>query len=122
MSYSLALLLQQGFTQAASEAARAVVKVEPAAFSSEAAYLSAVRGVARTRVLDALSWTSASVRTRVDTPGGISVARTAQGGITVTVRYADYASAPLLPILSLPGLGPIPSLPADLQGRAVVQP
>jgi Flp pilus assembly protein TadG len=122
VSYSLAILLQQAFTQAAAEGARAVVRVDPVSFTSEAAYLAAVRQAARLRVLDTLSWTSSAVRARVDTPSGIAVTRTAQGGISVTVRYANYASAPILPSMDLPGLGKIPALPTDLLGRSVVQP
>lgn len=122
VSYSLAILLQQAFTQAAAEGARAVVQVDPVAFKTEAAYMAAARTAARTRALDTLSWTSADVRTKVDTAAGIAVERTAQGGISVTVKYADYASAPVIPALTLPGLGQIPSLPTDLLGKAVIQP
>jgi hypothetical protein len=50
------------------------------------------------------------------------VARTAQGGISVTVKYADYASSPIIPAIDLPGLGKVPALPTDLLGRAVIQP
>lgn len=122
VSYSLAILLQQAFTQAAAEGARAVVKVDPVAFKTDSAYLEAVRQAARTRALDSLSWTSATVRARVDTATGIAVTRTAQGGISVTVKYADYASSPIIPAIDLPGLGKVPALPTDLLGRAVIQP
>ena len=42
--------------------------------------------------------------------------------ITVTVTYPDYANAPLLPILNMPGYGPVPSVPQNLVGKATATP
>jgi Flp pilus assembly protein TadG len=123
VSYSLAMLLQLSLTHAASEGARAAVKLaDPLSVSSVTAYNALTREVVRARVLDTLSWMSPSLLAHIDTATGIMVTSTPQGSLSVTVKYANYAGAPLVPALTLPGLGTIPALPTDLLGRAVVQP
>lgn len=120
LSYGMAMLIQQTLTYAAAEGARAAVKVEPAAYTSVAAYQLAARTVVRTQAEKDLAWMSDEIRSKITS--GISVTWTPAGAMEVRVRYAGYGQAPLLPILTLPGIGPIPNLPDDLVGTATLRP
>ncbi len=53
---------------------------------------------------------------------GITVTWNPSGTMEVRVRYAGYGQSPLLPVLTLPGIGAIPNLPDDLVGTATLRP
>ncbi len=118
--YSLAMLLKQGFTQAAEEGARAVIAIDPLAFDSTADYQSAVTTAAVARASAALVWLPARAKAVV-VDGGHVTATMAGDVVTVTVAYPNYASDPMIPVLRVPGIGDVPALPADLAGTAVLQ-
>lgn len=120
VSYSLAMLLKQGFTQAAEEGARAVIAVDPLAYSSAADYQEAVRNSAVTKAAAALVWLPTRARAIV-VDGGNVTATTVGNVLTVTVAYPGYGAAPMIPVLRLPGIGAVPELPPDLTGTAVLQ-
>jgi Flp pilus assembly protein TadG len=140
ISYALIMLLQQSLVQAASEGARAAAgKLSYIQFSSTAQLDSELTKLARAAATSSLAWLPQDIQTHI-TGDGITVTRTAKnvpvntgsGGtksinmdtITVQVKYAGYASKPLLPLLVFPGVGSdaVPGLPADLVGTATVTP
>lgn len=119
-SYGLIMLVQQALTYTASEGARAAVKVEPAAYTSVAAYQLAARNVVRTQADKDLGWMSDKLRSKI--LSSITVNWNATGAMEVRVRYEGYAKDPLLPALALPGVGTVPPLPDELVASATLRP
>ena len=125
VSYSFPLLMLQAFNHAASAGARAAVAVEPDEFSDTADYIQngvepRVRGV----VGELLDWLPTAAHDAVLGDGNQNVQVDfvqATGILTVTVKFPNYTDNPLMPILTLPGIGDVPKLPQDLTGRAAVQ-
>ncbi|MDD5247402.1 MAG: pilus assembly protein [Rhodocyclaceae bacterium] len=117
VSYSLAMLLMQGFTQAAEEGARASIAVDPSAYSSTADYAAKVQSVAVDRAAAALSWLPAGARRQVI--DGQQIRAVLVGSVvSVTVTYPDYSTNGLVPTLTLPVIGAVPRLPTNLVGAA----
>lgn len=117
VSYSLAMLLMQGLTQAAEEGARAAIAVDPLAYASDAAYQSAVETAAEGRVASALDWLPNKAKQQV-IDGNQIQAVLANSVVTVTVTYPNYASNGLVPTLTIPLIGAVPRLPTNLVGTA----
>jgi Flp pilus assembly protein TadG len=124
VSYSLPMLMSQAFHHAAASGARAGVAVEPDDFATTSDYIE--QGVAprvRTVVGETLSWlpptAQAAVLGEANQNVGINFVP-ATGALTVTVIYSNYRSAPMIPVLTLPGIGDVPRLPEHLTGQAVV--
>ena len=109
VSYSLPMLMMQSFNNAAAEAARQAVALVP----GEADY----QANSQTVVNDALGWMSATAFARVITtasgPDSDSI-------FSVTVSY-PYKDHPLVPFLSLPGVGQIPRVPDNLTATASIK-
>lgn len=131
LSYAFVTLMYQGLVQAAAEGTRAAVRVDRTAFVSEDQYKKAAETMARSATLNALSWMPTTVRTAISgggiTPSWANSTVTITDGagsqniraLTLTVRVSyNYAASPMLPVLSLPGLGTIPNVPATLVGAS----
>lgn len=118
VSYSITMLLQQSFTYAAAEGARAAVAVDPLAFPDTATFTSNVDTRVRDTIDTSLAWLPAKARSAV-TGENIHID---WAGTTMTVRvtYSGYAADPMLPALSLPLIGDVPQLPANLTGSATI--
>lgn len=137
VSYAMAMLLIQSFNHAAAEGARAAVRVNPLSFKSQAAYQSAVTQLATQASRKSLEWLPGLARTRINQDGSVRVGfSTVQAtvplgtgksnlvtatAIRVDVVYTDYAAQPLVPFLTIAGIGRIPALPDDLIGSASLQ-
>jgi len=123
VSYAIAMLLQESFQHAAEEGARSAIAVDNLAFASNSAYRSGVEPRVRTTVGDSLSWLPAGVKTQVlgAANANVQLGWSGTNTLTVTVIYTGYTSNPLMPILTLPAIGQVPKLPADLAGRAVIE-
>ena len=128
VSYSLPLMMMQGFQHAASTGARSAVAVDHTEFNGTAGHDYIENGVkprVRSVVGDSLAWLSPAASSAV--LGGVGNPKVqvdfvqATGILTVTVKFPSYTSNPLIPILSLPGIGDVPKLPQDLTGSAAVQ-
>ena len=131
-SYALVMMLQQGLVQAAAEGARATHRVDPLNFSPiNNSYQTAANILASQAAKASLDWLPTTALARITvTTTWTKVTTTVSSGsgtdypistnrATVVVTYPDYATAPLLPILELPGLGSIPQTPKDLIGQAI---
>jgi Flp pilus assembly protein TadG len=124
ISYSMPMIMMQAFNHAAASAARSAVAVDPAAYPDTDSYIQTgviprVRNVAG----NALNWlpTTANDAVLGDNNANIQVAFDhASGVLTVTIVYPQYRNAPLMPTLTLPGIGDVPRLPDDLRGMASV--
>ncbi|WIM05769.1 MAG: pilus assembly protein [Candidatus Nitricoxidivorans perseverans] len=120
VAYSLAMLLMQGFTQAAEEGARAAISVNPIAFGSDADYAAGVEAAARGRATAALSWLPGKAYQQVI--GGNNISANLTGSvITVTVTYPNYSTNGLVPTLTIPLIGAVPRVPTNLVGEASLQ-
>jgi Flp pilus assembly protein TadG len=131
LSYTFVTLIYQGLVQAAAEGARAAVRIDRTAFLSTAQYQAAGNALARSAVINALSWMPQTVRNNIDGNGiafnwtdttvpintGNGMQNVIAQTITVRVSY-NYAANPILPTLSLPGLGAIPNLSDTLVGAS----
>jgi Flp pilus assembly protein TadG len=132
VSFSAAILVKQGLTQAAAEGARESARLDPASFQFPADYDTALKNAVQSRVETALSWLPKSAYDKIKA-NGVSVsgptypssdadADKKKGSITVTVSYLNYRTDPLIPSLNLPGLGQVPDLPQNLVGQALFRP
>lgn len=120
VSYSLPLMMMQAFHHAAAEGARAAVAVDP----DEEGYETLVENKVRDIVDESLNWLPSAAHSAVFGEGS-------ENGwvdfdpdnrmLTVTVKFPGYTTNPLIPILSFPGIGDVPKLPADLTAHATVQ-
>jgi Flp pilus assembly protein TadG len=123
VNYAMVMLMQSAFAHAAEEGARAAIAVDRLAFANNLAYLSSgVDPKVRSVVGDALNWLPAKSRDKVLGSGNSQVQLSMSGNqLTVSVVYSGYAADPLIPILTLPIIGQIPKVPADLAGTAVIE-
>lgn len=123
VSYAMAMLLQNSFQHAAEEGVRSALAVDPLAYASSAAYLSdGIEPRVRSTVGNSLDWLPSKAKTHVLGDGNANVDVALAGDVlTVRVSYDDYASDPLMPILTIPLVGDVPSLPDDLAGNAVLE-
>lgn len=137
ISYAMVMMVQQALTQAAAEGARAGIgKVDPLRFTTDALRKAEQSRLARIATESALSWLPATIKGRIIASGidtkwtdkfvpiqtGAGSVTINMSTITVSVTYADYAKSPLMPILNMPGFGPVPNVPQNLVGRATGTP
>lgn len=123
VNYAMVMLMQSAFVHAAEEGARAAIAVDRLAYANSMAYLSnGVDPRVRDVVGNSLNWLPAKPKTKVLGTGNSQIQLSMNGNqLTVRVVYRDYASDPLMPILTLPVIGQIPKVPADLAGTAVIE-
>ena len=113
VSYSLPLLMVQSFNAAASEAVRRSVALSP----SVANYSTLVRSQAEGVLQNQLSWMPGALNFG---PSDYSV--TFNGtALTVSINYPKTKLARVLPSLTLPIIGEVPRLPAQLSAQASIQ-
>lgn len=122
VSYAIAMMLQESFQHAAEEGARAAIAVDPLAYTSTATYQSdGIEPRVRSTVGNSLAWLPAKAKTKALGDGNGNVQISYSGDeVTVEVVYTGYTGDPLLPILTFPVIGSVPSLPDDLSGKAVI--
>ncbi|WP_236200780.1 TadE/TadG family type IV pilus assembly protein [Pseudomonas pseudonitroreducens] len=121
LGYCVPLLMLQSFNDAAAAGARLAVSVNPQVPNYNAALKSAVDRAVTQR----LSWMPASWRNGcyngefMATPVTETVSGRQYTRIQVCVSY-PYATKPIVPLLTLPGIGTVPRLPDVLSGTASV--
>ncbi|MFJ7284092.1 TadE/TadG family type IV pilus assembly protein [Pseudomonas sp. NPDC099000] len=114
VSYSLPLLLMQSFNQSTAEAVRRSVALDP----STPGYDAALRNVATTELSRQLAWIPAALNFNVAT----DASATYVGGVLkVSIHYPTSKLNQVIPFLVLPGIGPVPNLPATLTASSSLQ-
>lgn len=108
ISYSLPMLLMQSFNQAAAEAVRQAMAVDPEAAGT--AYGTQLASRAKTTAVKHLGWIPPSFKFTED------LIRASYDGstLTVTITYPTTRLHSVFPTLVVPGIGPVPNLPANL--------
>lgn len=117
LAYCVPLLMLQSFNDAAAAGARVAVSVNPSL--SAAAYQSALQSAVSQAVNARLSWMPSAWYSGCYGSKSYLGPLVAEGNykrLTVCVRYGG--NTPLVPVLTLPGIGAVPRLPAVLQGQA----
>ncbi|MBD9513572.1 MULTISPECIES: TadE/TadG family type IV pilus assembly protein [Pseudomonadaceae] len=122
LGYCVPLLMLQSFNDAAAAGARVAVSVNPQA---PGGYNAALKAAVDSAVTERLSWMPASWRNGcyggqfMATPTTESVSGRDYTRVQVCVSY-PYATSPIVPLLTLPGIGTVPRLPDVLSGTASV--
>lgn len=112
VSYSLPLLLMQSFNQAAAEAVRQAMAVDPVAAGS--AYTTQVTARAKSTAILQLKWIPPSFQFSDD----LIIASYDGATLTVTITYPTSRLYSVFPALVVPGIGTVPNLPATLSARS----
>lgn len=123
VSYGLVLLLLQGFSFAANEGARAAIAVDPTQYATREDYLDdGVKPRVQEVVTQTLNWLPAKAFNTAVGEGGslVDVQISELGAIRVSIKYAGYPDDPLIPLLTVPGIGLVPRIPNDLVGESVI--
>lgn len=115
VSYSLPLLLMQSFNAATAEAVRQSVALDPNTANYNTVIITRAKAVL-TQQLGALP---SSVNFNVNTDA--SATYTSGKLLTVRIDYPKAKLAQIIPLLSLPGIGTVPNLPATLSAQASLQ-
>ena len=115
VSYSLPLVMMQSFNQATAEAVRRSVAVDP----NTPNYSTVVLNTANATLTQQLSWIPPvfNLVVGVDTSSQYS----ATGLLTVRVDYPVSKLNQVMPVLVLPGVGAVPSLPSHLTASSSLQ-
>lgn len=118
--YAYTFVLQQAITFTAQHLAEAAVAVDP---SPAGSYQARVQARVQALANDQLSWLPPSQRARVLGEGGQGVVPSFQtiDGADVVVVTLNFGLAGLFPAIALPGIGPVPPLPAQLEARATAR-
>lgn len=122
LGYCVPLLMLQSFNDAAAAGARVAVSVNPQA---PGGYNAALRAAVDAAVTQRLRWMPPSWRNGcyggqfMATPSTETVSGRDYTRVQVCVSY-PYADSPIVPLLTLPGIGTVPRLPAVLSGTASV--
>lgn len=122
ISYTLPLILLQNMQQAVAAATRvaALVPVNSADHQAQ------VNSVVLAELQHQMSWLPARWLQPLDLSSSQNITFTAQAGcpaerpaclVTVQLRYPNYAAQPIVPGITLPGIGDVPRLPVDLVAR-----
>lgn len=123
VSYSIIFLLKTSFHHAANEGARSAISVDHQSFANDSEYLNqGLMPRVRETVGNTLQWLPSKARDQVlGANNGNVVVTYVNNILTVRVLYPNYVANPLIPLLTIPGIGAIYSSPADLQGSAVMR-
>lgn len=115
ISFSLPLLLMQSFNQAAAEAVRQAMAVDPT--SAGNAYGTQLTQRAKDTVVSQLSWIPSSFQFKREYVNATYSANT----LTVEIAYPTSQLYAVFPALVLPGVGTVPRLPTNLSARSSLQ-
>ncbi|HEF4761771.1 TPA: pilus assembly protein [Pseudomonas putida] len=114
VAYSLPLLLMQSFNQSTAEAVRRSVALDP----STPGYEAALKTVVKNELTRQLSWIPVGLNFNVDTDTTTTLTA---GVLKVSINYPTNKLSAVIPFLNLPGIGPVPNLPATLTASSSLQ-
>ncbi|MBV6826192.1 TadE/TadG family type IV pilus assembly protein [Pseudomonas sp. PD9R] len=114
VTYSLPLLLVQSFNQSTAEAVRRSVALDP----TTPGYDTVLKNTATQELTRQLAWIPAGLNFNVATDTTITYVA---GVLKVTINYPTNKLSAVIPFLNLPGIGPVPNLPATLTASSSLQ-
>jgi Flp pilus assembly protein TadG len=114
VSYSLPLLMMQSFNNAAAEAVRQGVAINPGVSN----YNTVVVNQANAALVSQLSWLPPVLAFNPTTDAMVQF----NGKVlSVTINYPKSRLTQVMPVLTLPGIGAVPNLPTFLSAQASLQ-
>lgn len=122
VNWGLILTLQENLNYAAQAAARATLSVDV----QDPNHPTTMQQLARQTANTTLAWLPDTWKARVLGASGekVEVALVNEDGadwLQVRIRYANYSSDPLLPLITVPGVGSFPPVPDQLLGQAALR-
>jgi len=115
LSYSLPFFMLQVMNNATSEAVRAAVAADPN--QGQVAYTAKLTALATSKLATGYSWLPASMQTGL--VSSITVGSIAgQSMLIVKLTYPNYGANPIIPVLNLPGIGPVPNISGNLKAES----
>lgn len=115
ISYALPFFLNQVMNHAVAEAVRFAVRADPD--QETALYEAKLLSLAEEQITRELSFLSNTFRARLVTTVDLQEANDRRY-LVVELTYPNYGAQPIVPVIRLPGLGPIPNLPGDLRASS----
>lgn len=119
VSYTFPLIVLQSMNRAVAEGARVAAEESPL----QTNFIEIASAAAADEVAQQLAWLPAGWRTPItqsisfNPSPECSLARP-NCLLVVEARYPNYVGNPIVPVISLPGLGTVPKVPNDLVARA----
>ncbi|MFK3972415.1 TadE family protein [Pseudomonas sp. NPDC087358] len=114
VTYSLPLLMMQSFNNAAAEAVRQSVAINPGV----SGYPAQVLNQANAALSKQLAWIPSAFAFNVVSDTAV----TFDGKLlTVSIKYPKTKLTNVMPVLTLPGIGDVPNLPTNLTAEASLQ-
>lgn len=123
ISYTFPLILLQSMNKATAEAIRVAATVP----GTSADYEGAVKAIAAQELDAQLKWLPASWTAPLATTSLTNISFSSHAGcppsrpaclVTVRLRYSNYETQPIVPSITLPGIGTIPQVPQDLEATS----
>lgn len=115
LSYALPFFILETMHHAASEAARFATRADSQLATVQ--YRTKLEELASAKAAESLGMLPTSAQERLQTTAQvITIATTSY--LSVKITYPAYATNPVIPVIVLPGFGPIPNLPGDLVAEA----
>lgn len=119
VSYTFPLLVLQTMNRAVSEATRVAAEVNPV----QTEFVTIATAAANAELTQQIAWLPSGWRTPItqsvtfEANPQCSLARP-NCLLVVQLTYPNYLTNPIVPIITLPGLGPVPRVPNNLNARA----
>lgn len=119
VSYTFPLIVLQSMNRAVAEGARVAAEESPL----QSNFIEIASNAAANEMTQQLAWLPAGWRTPITQSVSFNASPECSLArpnclLVVEVRYPNYRSNPIVPTISLPGLGPVPRVPNDLVARA----
>jgi len=118
ISYALPFFTQQVMNHAVAEAARFAVRAE--LITDRVSYEARLRTLANQQLTTSLAVLPPGFRAHLQREVQMQVVN-GQRVLEVRLVYPNYNLQPIVPVMRLPGLGPIPNLPGNLTASARYQ-
>lgn len=123
ISYTFPLILLQAMNKATAEAIRVAATVP----GTSADYEGAVKAIAAQELDAQMKWLPAGWVGPLATTSLTNISFSSNAAcppsrpaclVTVRLRYSDYENQPIVPSITLPGIGTIPQVPQHLEATA----
>lgn len=115
LSYALPFFMLQVMNNATSEAVRAAVAADPG--KGQSAYSAKLTELATSKLATGYDWLPTSMKAGL--VSSITISSVAgQSMLIVKLTYPNYGTNPIIPVLNLPGVGPVPNISGNLKAES----